>query len=530
MQRNGNTRRLVTDSALGMDVRASRAGKISPARARTLYSPAVTLGASEEVRIACDSALQDAGVYNLLAHSIMMGQMPLTSFMGYAALQQLQQNSLIRTLIQVPCRDMMAPGFDLRIDKRDEDSALLIDPDEDRGRQAETVARIEEAWEAHGLNAKLRECLELDGFEGGAFLFIDTGASADELKLPLDLSEHSAELSPERPLKFKVIDPINCFPGTYNASEPLGDHYFDPQMWWVLGTQVHCSRLLKFAANSVPLLLKPAYNFLGIPQAQLYWDYVQHWNQNRESANRLLNKFSLIAFKTNMGDILSGGVADDINRRMDYLASKRSNDGVLLMDNETEDIVNVTTPLSGVTDIVKQSLECLAVISHIPAVVLFGQSPQGFNATGESDLNNYANLIESRRESELGGHVQTLLDILRIHCTDCKDPVKADFRPFDTAKTQRNAQTELLKAQVAAAHIQAGLTSSEEERQKLATDRDSGYQFIDVEDVPDTAGMLPDDFMSELDGITTGTGEAPDAEGGETELRDTDEAKPPVEA
>ena len=489
--------------------------RIGPRQAERLYRSAHTLGAPDEVRLACDSALQDAGVFSLIAHSINLGQMPLISFMGYAALQQIQQNSLIRTLIKVPARDMIAPGFDLEIDTRgaDEDIARmweLLEPGREKKRQTAAIAVIQEQWEKLDLNRLLRQALEMDGYEGGAFIFIDTGASGSELKLPLDISPHSAELQAGRPLKFKLVDPINCFPGIYNSSEPLGDHYFEPQTWWVLGTQVHASRLIKFASNEVPLLLKPAYNFLGIPQAQLYWDYVCHWNQNRESVNRLLNKFSLLAFKTNMSNVLSGGLADDLNRRMEYLVSKRNNDGILLMDNETEDLLNINVPLSGVTDIVKQSLECLAVVSHIPAVVLFGQSPQGFNATGESDLKNYSNLIESRRQEELQRPIQQIVDLLKIHCTDCRDPIRVNFLPFDTTKSQQNVQTELLKAQVAATHIQAGLTSAEEERQKLQSDKNSGYNFIDLDDAPDESGTMPDELM---DGINENTESNPPQSG-----------------
>lgn len=519
-----------TDPMLGAGMRAKRSGRITERQARRLYSSAETLGAGSDVRMAADSALQDAGVFGLIQHSVNLGQMPLITFMGYAALQQIQQHSIIRTLIEVPARDMLSAGFDLTIDKRDTDTDAdlleMQDPQEEQEQQAKIIGQIQEQWTKHDLDHKLGQWVRMAGYEGGAFIFIDTGAQGDDLLLPLDVSEHSEELMVHRPLKFKLVDPINCFPGAYNSAEPLGDFYFEPQTWWVLGTQVHRSRLLTLAPNEVPLLLKPAYNFLGIPQAQLYWDYVIHWNQNRESANRLLNKFSLTAFKTNMEDALGGGSVDDLNRRIDYLAEKRSNDGVLLMDKESEDVVNITTPLSGVTDIVKQSLETLAVVSHIPAVVLFGQSPQGFNATGESDLANYSALIESKRETELKAPIQELIDILRIKYTNCRDRVLVNFRPFDTSKSAANAQTELTKAQIAATHIQAGLTSPEEERQKLANDRDSGYTFIDVEDTPDQGGTLPDELMQGISGEQDADqDQGQNLAGSAPELRDEDGAQ-----
>ena len=52
------------------------------------------------------------------------------------------------------------------------------------------------------------------------------------------------------------------------------------------------------------MLLKPAYNFLGIPQAQILWDYVLHFQECRAAEARLLTKFSMTVFKTSMADIL----------------------------------------------------------------------------------------------------------------------------------------------------------------------------------------------------------------------------------
>lgn len=67
---------------------------------RRLYGPAKTLGAKEDEIIVSDHALENAGVYSLLQHSMMLGQMPQSSFMGYAALQQLSQNALIAHVFQ----------------------------------------------------------------------------------------------------------------------------------------------------------------------------------------------------------------------------------------------------------------------------------------------------------------------------------------------------------------------------------------------------------------------------------------------
>ena len=75
--------------------------------------------------------------------------------------------------------------------------------------------------------------------------------------------------------------------------------------------------------------------------------------------------------------------------RLQIMSQNRSNDGVIAVDKDAEDIVKVETPMAGVTDVVRQSLEIVAALNRTPAVKLLGISPSGFNATGESDIRNY---------------------------------------------------------------------------------------------------------------------------------------------
>ncbi|MDE9456102.1 anti-CBASS protein Acb1 family protein [Xenorhabdus bovienii] len=110
---------------------------------------------------------------------------------------------------------------------------------------------------------------------------------------------------------------------------------------------------------------------LASAQAQLLYDYVIHFQDSRTSAARLLEKFSFTVLKTNMSDILTNpNSTQSLDGRLAYMASVRSNDGIVAIDKEMEDIVKLETPLSGVTDIVRQMLELIVVINRTPAVAL----------------------------------------------------------------------------------------------------------------------------------------------------------------
>ena len=83
----------------------------SPAKVRQAFSLPVSLGAPREEREALDMAFDSAGGYSaiwesLQQHAQEMGQFPVTSFIGYGALQQIAQNGMIRACVQTVADDI----------------------------------------------------------------------------------------------------------------------------------------------------------------------------------------------------------------------------------------------------------------------------------------------------------------------------------------------------------------------------------------------------------------------------------------
>ncbi|MCG6197883.1 DUF1073 domain-containing protein, partial [Anoxybacillus sp. LAT_38] len=54
----------------------------------------------------------------------------------------------------------------------------------------------------------------------------------------------------------------------------------------------------------------------------------------------------------------------------------------------------------------------IAGACQIPVTKLFGRSPAGMNATGESDMQNYYEVIQQQQESILGPVLDKLLPIM----------------------------------------------------------------------------------------------------------------------
>jgi phage-related protein (TIGR01555 family) len=445
----------------------------TPEEIRAAFGPARTLAASEDMRMAADSQLDGAGVYSLIQHSLSLGMDGLGGerFLGYPFLSGLAQNGLIAACVDTVAGEMTRAWIELT---RQGENA-----DRDGNGRDDDLDLLEDETKKFDLQNIFQKAAALTGYFGGCLIFIDTGAKGADLLTPLDISEKGAELKDGGLKRFTVVEPLSVFPGQYNTIDPLSPQYFRPSTWWIQSVQVHASRLIYFAANQPPVLLRPAYNFFGIPLAQILYDYVIHFQECRLAAQRLLTKFSLTALKTDMAAVLGGGSAQNVERRVAYFVQKRSNDGCLVLDKEAEDIVKLETPLGGVTDIVKQSLELIACIAKIPAVKLLGISPSGFNATGESDLRNYYDHVATQQEKILRPGLDKALRVLQVACLGRVLPeIGFNFASLSRDDERAKAEVQKLKADTAAVYIQAGVLTAEDARETLSGDPDSGYNDL----------------------------------------------------
>lgn len=439
---------------------------------RDKLKPAETLGKPDEnARMANDEACSYA--WGLLSHSLELGQMPSTaSFMGYPALQDIAQNGLIRACIETVADDMTR------------DFGTVESEESER---SEDVKLMNEALKRFRIRELLHQVAEMVGYFGGCMVYIDTGANDAALQTPLIMTEKGTELAAGKLKGFTVIDPINVYPGTYNSTDPLKENFYKPEYWFVMGKRVHASRLIRFVANEVPQLLKPVYNFFGIAQAQILWDYVMHFTECRVATANMAKKYSHTVFKTNItATLLDGAGTDQIDKRIRLIARYQDNNSITAIDKEQEDIVKIETPLSGLTDIGKQGLEFLAAINRTPAVKLLGLSPSGFNATGESDLRNYNDHISSQQEKVLDAGLHIILDCIHLHLFgSVSTGITFKWTELGEEDEAAIANTQKIKADTTAVYLDRSVISPEEARQFIASDPDNPLSFIDPAEVPE---------------------------------------------
>ena len=442
---------------------------------RRMYAPPATQGrASAEVVAAMDAAFE-ADVMPMIqsAYSI-LGAAAMPCFIGYPALSGLTQNGLIRAGVEMIADEMTRKWIDINTTK-----ALK------NGEQNPVIADLKTDLERFNVKTLFHEASRLTSYFGGCLVYIDTGEE-DPAALMTPLYLDAATFTPGKLKGFKIIEPFNISPGFYNANNPLAADYFKPRSYFVLGREVHASRFLPpFASTLPPTMLLPAYNFFGIPLAQTVLDVVQHFTECREAEARLLKKFSLTVFKTDMSDLFNGLEDTNIRARAKYFVQNQDNDGMMMIDKE-EDILKVETPLAGVTDIVRQSMEMVAAYFGEPTVKLWGISPGGFNSTGEADLRNHYDHVAANQEKMFREPLNAVLRLLQYNRNgEVDEGITASFVPIGDEDAGQVANVNKTKADTASVYLQNGVLSAEEVRQMLADDEQSGYTTIDVEAVPE---------------------------------------------
>lgn len=352
--------------------------------------------------------------------------------------------------------------------------------DEDK---TEKLKEIEAEMKRLGVQAAFQQATEQDGYFGRSQIYIDTGYSDDlvELKTPLALSPKKIAKKPIKALT--VIEPIWTYPNQYNSVDPLKPDYFKPTHWFVLGKEVHESRLLTFVSRPVPDMLKPAYLFGGLSLSQIAKPYVDNWLRTRQSVSDLIANFSTSGIKTNMSAVLNGGGGEEIRKRAQLYNNYRRNSGLLMMDKETEEFFQFNVPLSGLDHLQAQSQEHQAAVTGIPLVILLGITPTGLNASSEGELQTFRAWILAQQEALYTPLLSRLINIIQLSLYgDIDSYIGFRYLPLEPLNELDQANARKTEVDADVELIGAGIITPQEARVRLASQEDGPYSGLDLTD------------------------------------------------
>lgn len=355
---------------------------------------------------------------------------------------------------------------------------------EDDESSAERIKQIEDEFKSLGVQSIFQTAAEHDCYFGRAQILIKI-KGADPSK-PLILDRRT--IKPGSLERISAVEAIWTTPSSYNADDPSAPDFYRPSSWFMLGQEVHASRLMTIITRPLPDILKPAFNFAGISLSQLAEAYVDNWLRTRQSVSDLINNFSITSLATSMDQVLQGN--DDgaaLFDRAELFTRTRSNKGLMLIDKDEEEILQVNTPLSGLHELQAQSQEQMCSVSRTPAIILTGISPSGLNASSEGEIRTFYDWVAAQQTAYWREPLETILKVVQLSLFGEIDPnIGINFIPLFQMTPKEEAEIRLSDMQAGTGYINAGVIDPMEERERLAQDPLSGYQGLNmnVEIVP----------------------------------------------
>lgn len=493
-------------------VRRARDRSRSPFR---IHQPPKGVMPESGPTMAMDDALSAA---NEFATSDWMSGNPVAAyaeeglvFPGYPYLAEMAQRPEYRVISETIADDATRKWIDFDVTGDEKEAAdrkrkdpvgeaeRMADPDERKKRikaagKGDRVKALKDDQDRLEVRDRFYEMSRLDGFFGRAHLYIDLAGAegnANELATPIGNGRNEmskGKIGKKSLLGLKAIEPVWTYPMAYNAINPLKPNWYKPDVWYVMGQQVHGSRLIPFIGHPVPDLLKPAYSFGGLSMTQMAKPYVDIWLQTRQSVADLIKSFSVMVLMTDLSTILAPGNAGALLARVAMFNMLRDNQGTFVVNEATEDFKNVSASLSGLHELQAQSQEHMAAVSRIPLVKLLGISPTGLNASSEGEIQVYYDTISGYQNRFFRANLETVINIQQLSLFGNIDPeLTWHFEPLHELTEAERGEKEKNDADRNQKYVDMGAIAPGEIRKVIIDDPTLPYTGLDPEDVPDLA-------------------------------------------
>lgn len=309
------------------------------------------------------------------------------------------------------------------------------------------VAAIEAAEKALDVQGKILLASQRARRDGGAVIVIGDGTPDQTKPLYGDRVGFGAikwlavfgryEITPGKPIR-----------------DPGSPWFGEPELWQLstdAGPQtIHPSRVVRFLGAP---LLEAAH--LSTEQCwsdsvlQAVFEAVDQATSSAAYVNAMLPeaKQDVISVPGLSRHLATKDSTEALTKRFQYAAQMKSMFGMLLLDGdgkspEGEVFQQKQLSFTGLPDVVRLFLMIASAAADIPATRLLGQSPQGLNATGDSDTRNYYDLCAAKQKIELTPAIARLDELLIRHALGTRPAeVWYEWRPLyqPTAKEKADA-------------------------------------------------------------------------------------------
>ena len=431
---------------------------------------------------------------------------------------------VVRRIIDVIPEDMTKNGYKI---------TSQLEPD--------ALKKLESTFRKTCTHAKLLKGLKWGRLYGGAGALIMIEGQENQLDQPLDLDT----VMPGSYKGLLVLDRWSGITPDADLVEDPGDpEYGLPKYYTItcdtleIGIRVHHSRILRFTGRDLPYLEELAETYWGASELEHVIDELKKRDNVSWNIAMLTFMANLRVMKIDgMGMMLATGnetAQRDLYNTVQAMNTLMNNNSIqILGENDSYESHQYT--FGGIADVYDRFMMDVAGAAETPVTKLFGRSPAGMNATGESDMQNYYDTIEEKQEDELRPIYDKLLPIIMMSTwVGVPDDFDYDFNPVRRAPEDEMADLASKNTDSVTKAFQAGLISQkvalkELRQQSELTGMWTNITDEDIENADDEV-MNPDEGMG---GMPMGMGgdEPPEPAGasekGEDEQVPKENKEPP---
>lgn len=384
-----------------------------------------------------------------------------------------QFNGLFAKIIDLPAGEAVSKGFKLNINNADVEKEIT-----------KKCARL-------NLEENLETAIKWSRLYGGAVavMLIYDGRGLDE---PLNYKTIRG-IDEIKVYEAAVVNPL------YTTAYYSGEPEFYQISSYEGSFSVHASRCLLFRNGKLPQqVVDSKRRVFGFAEYDRIKTALRETVTSHGYAPRMLERAiqSVIKIKDLANMLATSQGEDTVVRRLQLIDMARSMFNSMAIDADGEDFDFKSAPYTGVKEILDSTCNMLSAVTNIPQALLFGSSPQGMDATGHSDLENYYNYVQQIQKRTLKAPLEKLIGIIiqslvRTGRIEDYPDWELEFEPLwslseseQASVEQIRAQVKLTKAQTAQMYIDMQALDPQEVRTALAKAEEYDVETI-LDDVPD---------------------------------------------
>lgn len=312
-----------------------------------------------------------------------------------------------------------------------------------------------------------------------------------------------------------ITDPEYGLPDFYNVTDPVSGHMIN----------IHHSRCIRFLGNELPYWEQVSELYWGASVIESVFDELKKRDNVSWNIAQLTFMANLRVLKMqDLGQTLSATdprSQEELYRTLSAQNWLMSNMGMQIMD-AADGLETHQYTFGGLADCYQQFIMDISGAAEIPVTKLFGRSPSGLNATGESDLQNYYDMIGEKQESILRPVLNKLLPPFLMSLFGAvPDDLDFDFNPVSEPTDKERSDLAKSGTENVVSAVNAGLVSKRAGLKELKqqSERTDVWTNITDEDIEKASDDI--DEMGDMPIPGMGGQKTPQAIGSEQEQVNT---------